>query len=71
MPGDHPCIPGQIFPREEARESRRLEGIQPQGSWCLPHRCLVEGAGDVAFVRHSTVLENTDGEWQMPGFSTI
>lgn len=45
-------------------------GLHP-GSWFFLHRCLAEGAGDVAFVKHSTVLENTDGEWGSGGAAQV
>ncbi|XP_076036102.1 uncharacterized protein LOC143022049 [Oratosquilla oratoria] len=34
-------------------------------------RCLVEGGGDVAFVKHSTVLDNTDGNNKDPWASKL
>ncbi|KAK2090930.1 hypothetical protein P7K49_030214 [Saguinus oedipus] len=68
------CVPGAGETSYSESLCRLCRGDSSGGSVCDKSpleryydysgafRCLAEGAGDVAFVKHSTVLENTDGK---------
>ncbi|KAM9440212.1 serotransferrin-2-like isoform 2-T2 [Clarias gariepinus] len=67
------CAPGADLESNLCKLCKGAEGIRGMVDKCKAStaeryygyagafRCLAEGAGDVAFVKHSTVAENTDG----------
>ncbi|XP_029471930.1 melanotransferrin isoform X2 [Rhinatrema bivittatum] len=68
------CIPGanqngfptnlcELCKGDEKEKKKCVKGVEePYFDYSGAFRCLVEGAGDVAFVKHSTVIENTNGK---------
>ncbi|XP_014663628.1 PREDICTED: melanotransferrin-like [Priapulus caudatus] len=75
------CVPGALAPEFDPKHRNppnlcslcrgtggafcKRDDSEPYYGYSGALRCLLEGFGDVAFVRHTTVAENTDG--QSPG----